>query len=263
MEKNIDKVSVELVLVKLTHKKRKESVSPFVQTNLGSTEIPVNPSDDHPPSKAPALSISSESFNLVNGHHIKACSLLVKVHHTSLSQLTNGNGKHDLNNSTVAIEGSENNETDNLTENGECHENLEPSIKRRKMARDSLEVPKLLTAELIVYDKHAQCQLTEGEYELILAESDSCNGHHSMPTNSNQKLKNATWENITIDKSDMAVYQQFNSFSNSPTLKFRLYWSSEAATGKKSGLIDFQTVEPKIKTFLTFQFQAWLRGRDH
>ena len=118
MEKNIDKVSVELVLVKLTHKKRKESVSPFVQTNLGSTEIPVNPSDDHPPSKAPALSISSESFNLVNGHHIKACSLLVKVHHTSLSQLTNGNGKHDLN----STEGSENNETENITENGE-HEN--------------------------------------------------------------------------------------------------------------------------------------------
>ena len=205
----------------------------------------------------------------MNGHHIKACSLLVKVHHTSLSQLTNGNGKHDLN----STEGSENNETENITENGE-HENLEPSIKRRKMARDSLEVPKLLTAELIVYDKHAQCQLTEGEYELILAEADSCNGHHSMPTNSNQKLKNATWENITIDKSDMAVYQQFNSFSNSPTLKFRLYWSSEAATGK-SFFFSFlfsqfnllstfpKTIESKLKTFRTFQFQAWLRGRDH
>ena len=98
MEKNFDKVSVELLLMKLTHKKRKESISPYVQTNLGSTEIPVNPSDDHPPSKAPALSISSESFNLANGHHIKTCSLLVKVHHTSLSQLTNGNGKHDLTN---------------------------------------------------------------------------------------------------------------------------------------------------------------------
>lgn len=261
MEKNIDKVSVELVLVKLTHKKRKESVSPFVQTNLGSTEIPVNPSDDHPPSKAPALSISSESFNLVNGHHIKACSLLVKVHHTSLSQLTNGNGKHDLN----STEGSENNETENITENGE-HENLEPSIKRRKMARDSLEVPKLLTAELIVYDKHAQCQLTEGEYELILAEADSCNGHHSMPTNSNQKLKNATWENITIDKSDMAVYQQFNSFSNSPTLKFRLYWSSEAATGKSFYFLFFsfnsiyfkhfpKRLNQKLRLFELFNFR--------
>ena len=83
---------------------------------------------------------------------------------------------------------------------------------------------------LSVYDKHAQCQLTEGEYELILADNEQC-GIHEVPSN-NAKLKNATWENITIDKSDMAVYQQFNSFSNSPTLKFRLYWSSEAATGK-------------------------------
>ena len=219
MEKSIDKVSIELILVKLTHKKRKESASPFVQTTLGSTEIPVNPSDEHPPSKAPALSISSESFNLVNGHHIKACSLLVKVHHTSLSQLTNGNAD----NSKEDLE---------IHENGHGgHENLEPSIKRRKL-RD-LEVPKLLTAELIVYDKHAQCQLTEGEYELILAEADlSQVQQNGCSPKNNQKLKNSTWENITIDKSDMAVYQQFNSFSNSPTLKFRLYWSSEAATGK-------------------------------
>ena len=89
MEKTFDKVSVELVLVKLTHKKRKETNSPYVQNLLGSTEIQVNPSEDHPPSKAPALSIPSESFNLANGHHIKTCSLQVRVHHTPLSQVRN------------------------------------------------------------------------------------------------------------------------------------------------------------------------------
>lgn len=77
----------------------------------------------------------------------------------------------------------------------------------------------------MVYDKHAQCCLTEGEYELILAEIDTDR------LKQEQKLKNSTWENITIDKSDMAVYQQFNAFANSPTLKFRLYWSSESNTG--------------------------------
>lgn len=86
-EKTFDRVSVELILVKLTHKKRKEASSPYVQSPLGSTEIQVNPSEDHPPSKAPALSIPSESFNLANGHHIKTCSLLVRVHHTPLSQV--------------------------------------------------------------------------------------------------------------------------------------------------------------------------------
>ena len=95
VEKPIDKVSVELILVKLTHKKRKESNSPYVQAPLGTTEIPVNPSEDHPPSKAPALSISSESFNLANGHHIKTCSLMVRIHHSPST--CNGNSKHNGN----------------------------------------------------------------------------------------------------------------------------------------------------------------------
>ena len=86
-ENPLNRVSVELILVKLTHKKRKESSSPFVQNSLGTTEVQVNPSEDHPPSKAPALSIPSESFNLANGHHIKTCSLVVRVHHTPLSQV--------------------------------------------------------------------------------------------------------------------------------------------------------------------------------
>ena len=90
-DEKTERVSVELILVKLTHKKRKEATSPYVQSPLGSTEIQVNPSEDHPPSKAPALSIPSESFNLANGHHIKTCSLLVRVHHTPLSQV---NGKY-------------------------------------------------------------------------------------------------------------------------------------------------------------------------
>ena len=89
----------------------------------------------------------------------------------------------------------------------------------------SIFTPRLLSAELIVYDKHAQCLLTDGEYELILAEVDP------ERIKMEQKLKNSTWENITIDQNDMAVYQQFNVFGNSPTLKFRLHWSPEPAMG--------------------------------
>jgi hypothetical protein len=85
-------------------------------------------------------------------------------------------------------------------ENGD--ENLEPSLKRRKISREQTEDPKLLSAQLVVYDKHAQCLLTEGEYELILAEVD--------PQNINKlaaQKKNSTWENITIDKTDMVRSQ--------------------------------------------------------
>ena len=55
---------LELVLVKLSHKKRKESSSPAVHQSLGSSSVPVNPSEQNPPNKAPALSIPSKSFSL-------------------------------------------------------------------------------------------------------------------------------------------------------------------------------------------------------
>ena len=42
-------------------------------------------------------------------------------------------------------------------------ENQEPATKKRK-TQEEREV----TAELVVYDKHSRCLLTEGEYELVL-----------------------------------------------------------------------------------------------
>ena len=51
---NSEKAKLELLLVKLCHKKRKESVNPVAQVSLGSSQVPVNPSEQNPPSKAPA-----------------------------------------------------------------------------------------------------------------------------------------------------------------------------------------------------------------
>ena len=55
---------LELTLVKFCHKKRKEGSSPGVTQVLGTSEVPINPSEQRPPSKAPALSIPSKSFSL-------------------------------------------------------------------------------------------------------------------------------------------------------------------------------------------------------
>lgn len=83
----MERVGVELILLKMAHKKRKESTSPVVEVSLGTSEIPVNPSEDHPPSKAPALSIPSESFSLFNGHQTKSYSLVVRVHQSPFTQV--------------------------------------------------------------------------------------------------------------------------------------------------------------------------------
>ena len=75
------RVRLELLLVKMSHKKRKESASPVV-LSLGTSEVPANPSEENPPSKAPALSIPSKSFSLsgfAGVGRVKTYSLLIRV----------------------------------------------------------------------------------------------------------------------------------------------------------------------------------------
>jgi hypothetical protein len=79
-EKTPDKVSVELTLMKTAPKKRKES-SPVSNLPIGKCDVPVNPSEEHPPHKATAMSIPSESFSLKSG--TQSYSLLVKVYHNT------------------------------------------------------------------------------------------------------------------------------------------------------------------------------------
>ena len=77
--------------MRLAPKKRKdfqiEAESTYVQIPIGTTEVPINPSDDHPPSKASALSIPLDAYNMTNGHHMKSCTLLARIHFTPLSQV--------------------------------------------------------------------------------------------------------------------------------------------------------------------------------
>ena len=64
----------------MAHKKRKDSSSPGIQFRLGTAEVPVNPSEEQPPSKAPALSIPSESFALDGiQNQIHSYSLIIRV----------------------------------------------------------------------------------------------------------------------------------------------------------------------------------------
>ena len=120
-ERPLERVCVEVLLVKQSHKRRKESTGSVERTALGTSEVPVNPSEDHPPSKAPALSVSSEALSEGGGahHHQARCSytLVLRVRNSSSS----GGG-------TVGA-GS--------LQNGE--ENLEPAAKRRKLLRGSID----------------------------------------------------------------------------------------------------------------------------
>jgi len=200
VDASLDKVRLELLLVKLSHKKRKESASPIVQVSLETNEVPVNPSEENPPPKAPALSISSESFSLSNVGstsigRVKTYSLLIRVH---------PGGEDDT--------GQD--------------ENLEPASKRRKGRWDggaeSIETGgRIVSAELVIFDKHSKCLLTEGEYELVMSDTD---GKSKI-----SPKKNDCWELIDVDPQATPSSHQFQVFSRSPTLKFRLSWGGEKA----------------------------------
>ena len=95
-------------------------------------------------------------------------------------------------------------------------ENIEPSSKRRKIrngiCHDSLENSSMvLGRELVVYDKHSRCLLTEGEYELVLSELSPESSSDSSQHNSNSK-KNASWEHISMDNSDKVSYHLAKEF---------------------------------------------------
>lgn len=74
-------------------------------------------------------------------------------------------------------------------------------------------------SELIVYDKHSRCLLTDGDYELGLQEVQT--NIRSSPK------KHSSWESLP----DIKNCEPFEVFSAGPTLKFRLSWTTEPSNG--------------------------------
>ncbi|XP_032664577.1 polycomb protein suz12-B isoform X1 [Odontomachus brunneus] len=199
-----DPVKVETLLLKICHKKRKDVSSPIMQVSLmslentvpiGTSEVPINPSETQPPTKAPTISIPNESFSLNNGHVAKTYTLLLRVYCMS----NNGCLMHNCD-----LE--------------------EPAQKRRKSSTGSIKTGggdevKQYGSELIVYDKHSRCLLTDGDYELGLQEVQT--NIRSSPK------KHSSWESLP----DIKNCEPFEVFSAGPTLKFRLSWTTEPSNG--------------------------------
>ncbi|OAD57569.1 Polycomb protein SUZ12 [Eufriesea mexicana] len=189
-----DPVKVETLLLKICHKKRKDVSSPIMQVSVGTSEVPINPCENQPPPKAPTISIPNESFSLNNGHVAKTYMLLLRVYCMSNTGCLMHNCDLD-----------------------------EPAQKRRKSSTGSIktggEEIKLYGSELIVYDKHNRCLLTDGDYELGLQEVQT--NIRSSPK------KHSSWETVP----DIKECGPFEVFSKGPTLKFRLNWTTEPSNG--------------------------------
>lgn len=200
---------VETRLMKIGHKKRKDVSSPIMQSIVGTTDVCVNPSDDTL-QQIPAVSISTEDLCLRNGQQGNSYVLLLRVSAPSNS-------------------------------------NSEPFSKRRRLSELSSSVTptnpaegvRMLDAELIVYDRHSRCLLIDGDYELVLQETNQSSAENRNPN----ALSNGTAEKsprkgtASWNTSESSANIPTNLLDQGPTLKFRLQWSDDPI----SGLVDRPT----------------------
>uniref|UniRef100_A0A8C2CYK4 SUZ12 polycomb repressive complex 2 subunit b n=1 Tax=Cyprinus carpio TaxID=7962 RepID=A0A8C2CYK4_CYPCA len=196
-ENDQNSVSLEVLLVKVCHKKRKDVSCPIKQVPTGKKQVPLNPDLSQTKSGAfPSLLVSSNEFEPSNSHMVKSYSLLFRVSHT---------GKRDPN-------GFINCETD---ENIDVKEELPSRKKRNSSHRGDGEIPETFVAQMTVFDKNRRLQLLDGEYEVSMQQIEDC------PVSK----KRATWETILDGKR----LPPFETFSQGPTLQFTLRWTGDSS----------------------------------
>uniref|UniRef100_A0A7N9AYS2 SUZ12 polycomb repressive complex 2 subunit b n=1 Tax=Mastacembelus armatus TaxID=205130 RepID=A0A7N9AYS2_9TELE len=195
-ENEQNSVSLEVLLVKVCHKKRKDVSCPIKQVPTGKKQVPLNPdSNQTKPGSYPSLLVSSNEFEPSNSHMVKSYSLLFRVSRT---------GRRDTNGLV----------------NGEPNENIDvtdtPSRKKRSSShRAEGDNTETYVAQMMVFDKNRRLQLLDGEYEV------SMQGMEDSPVSK----KRATWETILDGKR----LPPFETFSQGPTLQFTLRWTGDVS----------------------------------
>ncbi|XP_068192192.1 polycomb protein suz12-A-like isoform X2 [Antennarius striatus] len=185
-------VSLEVLLVKVCHKKRKDVSCPVKRVPTGKKQVPLNPdvAPGAPPrqgSLPPSLLIPSSEFEPSNAHMVKSYSLLFRV---SRPRDPHGEGPHAR----------------DLTEEG--------ANRKRRSSCMGEEGEVTYEAQMTVFDKNRRLQLLDGEYEVSL-----------QPTDGRVAGKRrATWETLLDGK----CLPPFESFSQGPTLQFALRWTGDA-----------------------------------
>ncbi|XP_030637657.1 polycomb protein suz12-B [Chanos chanos] len=194
-ENEQNSVSLEVLLVKVCHKKRKDVSCPIKQVPTGKKQVPLNPDlSQTKPGAFPSLLVSSNEFEPSNSHMVKSYSLLFRVSRP---------GKRDSN-------GYMNGETD---ENIDVKEEFPGRKKRNSSHRDDGEATETFVAQMTVFDKNRRLQLLDGEYEVSMQQIENC------PVSK----KRATWETILDGKR----LPPFETFSQGPTLQFTLRWTGD------------------------------------
>lgn len=221
-----DFIKVDVLLVKVCHKRRKETDPQVITVPLGQGSAPFNPRSQFLPA-SPSSSVSVPNGTFKSGKTSRTCILSLQV---SVPYRVNSKAPKKKRKKSVVEVQSDMGET----ENGgpETATPDEPPTKRRRTAQVSPDPEcdsgsgsenssvyetehKVYIAELIVFDNNKHCLLTDGDYELALSEK------HKKPGRKKGILSNRTsWENVFEGQMG-----PFEVFAYGPTLKFKLSWS--------------------------------------
>uniref|UniRef100_A0A671M2C1 Polycomb protein suz12-A-like n=1 Tax=Sinocyclocheilus anshuiensis TaxID=1608454 RepID=A0A671M2C1_9TELE len=192
-ENEENSVSVEVLLVKVCHKKRKDVSCPVKQVPTGKKQVPLNPDSSQIKLGAfPTLIVPSQEFEPSNGHMVKSYSLLFRVSRPG---------------------GREHNGVTTRDTSMNVMEELSNRKKRYCSNQDDGET--IFVAQMTVFDKNRRLQLLDGEYEVSMQEIEE----------SPVGKKRATWETILDGK----WLPPFETFSQGPTLQFTLRWTNDTA----------------------------------
>uniref|UniRef100_A0A8C2BMN4 SUZ12 polycomb repressive complex 2 subunit a n=1 Tax=Cyprinus carpio TaxID=7962 RepID=A0A8C2BMN4_CYPCA len=190
-ENEENSVSVEVLLVKVCHKKRKDVSCPVKQVPTGKKQVPLNPDSSQTKLGAfPTLMVSSHEFEPSNSHMVKSYSLLFRVSRPG-GREHNGMTTRDT----------------NVME--------ELSNRKRRYCSNQDDGETTFVAQMTVFDKNRRLQLLDGEYEVSMQEIEE----------SPVGKKRATWETILDGK----WLPPFETFSQGPTLQFTLRWTNDMA----------------------------------
>ncbi|RWS10099.1 Polycomb protein suz12-B-like protein [Dinothrombium tinctorium] len=197
-------ITIDVTLLKICHKKRKDTIAPVTSTEsmsirsyitesnvrcvVAKCEIPLI-QHNHIMNCAKSFSVNKDQFNLSNKNLVKSYSLLftANISHSASGEVINEETMSD---------GSE------------------IALKKRK-----IETKVYFKAELVVFDKNQRCLLEDGEYELVLQECvKPLNG---SPIN---RYKPSSWEEIPINNSKLnGLIEKQRGF----VLHFNLFWSDQ------------------------------------
>lgn len=191
-----DTVCIEATLVKTCHKKRKDVSSPVMQISVGKCDVHRNPDNGNPPAKVTAISVPNDMFNLSNGHLVKSYILVLQASFPANKMKVNGHCNGDL--------------SDMLDE---------PAQKKRKSLKYQTDDVRYYEAELVVYDKHQRCLLTDGEYQLAL--------HEIEQKHSPKKI--SSWESFPEGKDKPS--NLMDAFGKGPLVSFYLQWKNNLVSG--------------------------------